>query len=147
MAVSDFYPFRDNQKITAAQLNEIFTEIQNGNFFLDVAEIGYQINSLATRVSAIEVRMDNLEAQISYQRKRQQFTMSLHQTRIELEDVPRLDSEIVAINGAVCSKSGIPTGFVGDYSITGQVITLNPLWAPQIIAGDIVVVSYEFEVS
>ncbi len=146
MAISDFYPFKPNQKVTNEQWNELFTAIQNGTFFLDVEPIAKQLNSISTRVEALEIRMDNVEQTLAYQRKREQFVTEIHQQFVDLEDVPRLDSEMVFLNGQAMSKSGIPYGFVGDYSIDGRRITFNPAWHPQILAGDVIVVEYEFEV-
>lgn len=144
--ISDFYPFRDNQKVTAAQWNELMTAIQDGSFFLDVAPIADQIYSLANRVTAVEERLNVLEPIQAFQRKRLQYQLTSHQTRIELEEVPRLDSEMVALNGTILSKSGIPLGFNGDYTVDGNVINLSTAWQPLIVDGDMVVVNYEFEV-
>ena len=35
MSIPDFFPFHDNQKVTAAQWNELFEAISNGEFFTD----------------------------------------------------------------------------------------------------------------
>jgi hypothetical protein len=146
MAVHDFWPFHDNQKITASQWNELMVSIQNGSFFLDTAPIADQINSLSARQTALELRVGELEALKSYQHKTMQYQLAQHQVRIELENPARLDSEILALNGTVLSKNGIPLGFVGDYAIDGNVITLNDAWIPLVAEGDMLVVNYEFEV-
>jgi hypothetical protein len=58
-----------------------------------------------------------------------------------------MDSEILAINGMILSRSGLPTGFVGDYSISGSLIMFNPILALQIVDGDMLVISYHYEVT
>ena len=147
MPISEFYPFKDNQKVTAAQWNELFLAIQTGQFFLDTDSIAADLNSLAKRVEALEIRMDDIESVQAFQRKRQQIVAVAGQVRYEMEDVPRLDSEWISLNGQVLSKTGIPASFTGDYTLDLNVITLNPAWEPLIKAGDIVVISYEFEVN
>jgi hypothetical protein len=146
MAISDFYPFVDGQKITAAQWNELFGAVASGALFNDDTFIGGQIEALANRVTALELRMDYLYNLRARQRKRQQFVLTQGQTTIVLDNVPMVDSEMVSVNGQVWSKTGIPEGFVGDYSISEKTISINPDQAINIVAGDVFVVSYEFEV-
>lgn len=146
MAIGDFYPFSDNQKVTAAQWNELFTAIANGSFFTDATAVGAQIATLEARVTALENRVDAIASLKYRQRKRQQFVLSAAQGTIVLDNVPMTDSEIVAVNGQIWSKTGIPAGFVGDYSISERILTINPEQAINIVAGDVLVVTYEFEV-
>jgi hypothetical protein len=146
MAISDFYPFQPNQKVTTEQWNELFAAIANGEFFLDGTYVSEQIKTLADRVTSLEGRMDYLYSLKARQRKRQQFVLENNQGTVVLDEAPMLDSEIISYNGSNWSKTGIPMGFTGDYSLSERTITINPDNATQIIDGDVLVVTYEFEV-
>ena len=146
MPISDFYPFQDNQKVTAAQWNALFTAIANGEFFLDESFVSEEIQNLAARVTSLEIRIDYIYNLKARQRKRQQFILTDNQESVMLDSVPLIDSETVSLNGQVWSKSGIPEGFVGDYSLSGKTLTFNPEQSTLMVAGDIFVVTYEFEV-
>ena len=146
MAISDFYPFQPGVAVTAAQWNELMQAVQSGEFFLDAAPIATQLNGIAARISSLELQVARLNTTTAYQKMRDQFSLAAQQVVVTLDETPRLDSEVVFLNGAAMSKSGIPVGFTGDYSISGSTITFNPEWQPQIRAGDMVVVSYEVAV-
>ncbi len=146
MAINDFYPFEDGQVITAAEWNELFSAIADGSFFTASSPISDQISTLADRVAALEARMNGVASMILRQRAREQFVLSANQASIVLSNAPVLDTEMVAVNGQVWSKTGVPTDFVGDYSLTGNTITFNPEQVVNIAAGDVVVITYDFEV-
>lgn len=146
MGIQDFYPFKDNQKISAAEWNELLAAIASGEFFTDEAVVSESIQGLAARVSSLEARVDYLYGLKARQRKRQQFILAANQASVVLDNVPMLDSETVSLNGQVWSKTGIPEGFFGDYSLEERTITINPEQSINIAAGDVLVVTYEFEV-
>lgn len=72
--------------------------------------------------------------------------MTAGQPFIGLAHAPILDSEIISIGGQVLAKTGVPFGFVGDYTISGSTLTFNPELASQIEAGETLVIHYRYEV-
>lgn len=146
MAIEDFYPFRDNQKITAAQWNELIDAIRDGSFFLDETAIGTEIHTLTDRVEALELRMDHVELIRTWRTIREQFVLTEHQEYVQLTHTPILDTEQPVLNGMTLSKNGIPMGFVGDYYMDGSRVQFTAERALNIVAGDQLVVIYQFEV-
>jgi hypothetical protein len=124
--ISDFYPFTDGQKITAAQWNEIFGAVQDGTFFLDTTPISDSIATLADRVTALELRVDNLELVRAWRTNREQFILTAGQTYLQLTHTPILDTEVPVLNGMTLAKNGIPLGFVGDYYMDGSRVQFTP---------------------
>lgn len=147
MPIQDFYPFNDGQKITAAQWNELLDAIRDGSFFLSDAGIGNQIQNLEDRVVVLEQEVAFLKGYNARSFIRAQFELTLGQASVDMVDVPILDSEMVHLNGLMLSKTGVPAGFVGDYSLSGSIITFNPELKNQIVAGDILTIVYQKEVS
>ena len=144
MAVNDFYPFRPNQKVTVEQWNELFDEIRSGYFFLDDTPISGMIYTLNQRVTAIELRMDTLEAFRNRNWQKHQEPLIAGQTQVTLAHPPVLDSEFVHLNGICLSKTQVDYGFVGDYTLDGAVITLHPDVAIEVLEGDVLNVCYQY---
>jgi hypothetical protein len=144
--ISDFYPFQDNKKVTAAMWNELITAIQNGSFFLDETVIGGEIHSLVDRVEALELRMDYQESIKAWRTIREQFILTENQEYVQLTHTPLLDSENLILNGISLAKNGIPLGFVGDYYVEGSRIQFTAERILNIEAGDQLVIIYQFEV-
>lgn len=142
----DFYPWQPGQTIKAEDLNELVRAIQDGTIFLNTTYLSEQLSTTSTRLNGLEQRVTFLESQAALLSIREQFTLAAAQGIINLSKTPSLDSEIVILNGLSLSKSGIPLGFVGDYSLAGSTLTLNPDLATQVVAGDILVVVYRYEV-
>lgn len=146
MAIEDFYPFTAGKKVTADQWNELIEAIRNGSFFLDNTIISGEIATLADRVTALELRMDQQEAVKGWRMIREQFVLSENQDFIQLSNTPLLDSENLVLNGVSLAKNGIPLGFEGDYYMDGSRIQFTPERILNIEAGDQIVVLYQFEV-
>lgn len=146
MAIEDFFPFVDGQRITAEQWNELFTAIRNGSFFLDTTPISEQIVSLSDRVTALELRVGELEQIQKWRMMREQFVLTDHQSYIQLSHTPLLDSEDPILNGMSLAKNGIPVGFLGDYYMDGSRVQFTDERKAEIFAGDQVVVLYQYEV-
>jgi hypothetical protein len=143
----EFLPFEEGQIITADDLNALIGAIQNGSIFIVPSALGTQLNTLGSRLNSSEARLDILESFIARQTQREQFTLTIGQSIINLSKTPLLDSEVPALNGLFLAKSGVPVGFSGDYSISGSQITLVPELASLVESGDIFIISYEFEVT
>ena len=146
MAIDDFYPFVDGQRITAAQWNELFGAIQNGSFFLDTTPISEQLTSLADRVTALELRVNELEYIQKWRMMREQFVLEDHQSYVQLTHTPLLDSENPVLNGMSLAKDGIPLGFTGDYYMDGSRVQFTDPRKALVVNGDQIVVIYQFEV-
>lgn len=141
----DFLPFREGQVLKAEDLNALVTAIQDGTIFLNTSYISEQLSNSGTRISGLESRVTYLESLISEISIREQFSLSSGQSIVGLSKTPNLDTELIFLNGLSLSKSGVPNGFIGDYSISGSTITFNTELASQIEAGDMLVVKYSYE--
>ena len=141
----DFYPWQEGQVIKAADLNKLVESIQDGTVFLNTTYISEQLSSTSTRLNGIEDRVSFLEGQQGLLNIREQFVMVLGQTLVNLSQTPVLDGELLFLNGLSLSKSGVPVGFVGDYSLAGSTVTFNTELSSQIVAGDILVAMYRYE--
>jgi len=142
----DFLPFEEGQTITPEDLNALVGAIQDGSIFVGTSFVGDLVSTLGDRVTALEARTDVLEAVQAKQRAREQFSLTAGQSVINIAKVPLLDSESVSLNGINLSKTGLPVGFVGDFSLSGSVITINTELAATVEVGDILIVMYDFEV-
>lgn len=145
MAINDFYPFQENRKVTLAEWNELFNAIRDGSFFLVDAPIAGQVANLAARVQLLEQENTVLKQIKSRSFAKMQVAAQALQSSFDLGDhVPIVDSEQVFLNGVALTKTGVTQDFVGDYSIDGKVITLIQDVANEIVAGDIISVSYQY---
>jgi len=146
--MADYYPIETGQTITPTLWNSLVEAIQNGSIFSDASFIGEQVATLGSRVTALEDRVTVLEGYQARQTKREQKVLTAGQSTITLANPPLIDSELLIINTCVMAKTGIPTGFVGDYSLPAgsSTITLNSQLAMQIVDGDLAVIVYEYEV-
>ena len=138
----DFLPFETGQTITADDLNQLVTAIQDGTIFLNTTFISEQLATSSSRLNALESSVALLEAQQTVLAIREQFTMTSGQAIVNLSKTPVLDTELLSLNGLSLSKTGVPISFVGDYSVAGSTITFNVELASQILDDDLLVVTY-----
>jgi hypothetical protein len=146
MAINDFYPFQPNKKVTLEQWNELFEAIADGSFFLQGAPIADLVATLASRVAALEQSMAFLSALKGRNFAKKNAVLADLQSQVTLTHTPVLDSEQVFLNGVALTKTGVDIDFIGDYSVDSMVITLHPDVAREIAAGDILSVTYQYEV-
>lgn len=146
MANLNFFPFVPGQVVTTDQWNRIFNSIADGSFFSDATAVSASVRSLSLRVTSLELQMAYVRAIQGRQYKREQFVMTAGQTTVNLQNSPKQDSDVYTMNGVNLSKSGYPIGFIGDLTLSGSLITFNPDLSNQIVAGDILVVTYQYEV-
>ena len=146
MAINDFYPFQENKKITLAQWNELFDAIRDGSFFLVDAPLAEGVASLAERVTVLETENAFLRQIKGRSCAKNQYALVALQSQVTLTHVPATDSEQVFLNGVSLSKTDVDSEFTGDYSIDGKVITLHLDVSREIVDGDIITVSYQYEV-
>jgi hypothetical protein len=147
MELDDFYPFVDGQPVTAAQWNFLFGLIASGEFIVGGTALGDELANMSGRLTVLEQEVAYLKQLKSKQSKREQFVLTAGQTLVDLQNPPILDSEVISIEGVFMSKTGLPVGFVGDYSINGATITINPELTSNIEGGEIMVVVYQYEVN
>ena len=112
----DFYPWQPGDVIKAEDLNALVQAIQDGTIFLNTTYLSEQLATTSSQLTNLTQRVTYLESLTALASIREQFTLTAGQSVISLSKVPSLDSEIVVMNGLSLSKTGIPTGFVGDYS-------------------------------
>lgn len=144
----DFYPFKEGDRLTPAVLNAFVESIMDGSIFSSTATnfVASTMATIGARVTSVEARLVVVEALQAKSRIREQVVLTLNQPSFTLSKTPLIDSEMISLNGMSMSKSGLPIGFVGDYSISGRVITINPELANQILDGSIVVAAYEYAI-
>ena len=142
----DFLPFEDGQVITASDLNALVQSIQDGTIFLSTTIISGQLQTMSTSIINLDTRVGYLESLMAQLPIREQFSLTAAQGTINLSKAPLLDSELVFLNGLSLSKSGVPVGFVGDYSVSGSSIVLDAELSSQVIDGDMLVIQYRYEV-
>ena len=142
----EFYPWHEGQVIKAKDLNDLVESIQNGTIFLNTTYISSQLNTSSTRLNGLEARVTYLESLQAFLSIKEQAVLTAGQSFIGLAHAPILDSEIIAIGGQMLAKTGVPSGFVGDYTISGSTLTFNPELASQIEAGETLVIHYRYEV-
>lgn len=142
----DFLPFQTGQLITADDLNALVAAIQDGSIFLNVSYITTQLSTTGVRLTDLEARVAYLESLQASLAIRDPFILAAGQSVVNLAKTPILDTETLFLNGAGLAKTGIPIGFVGDYTISGSVITFNSELATQILDGDQLAVCYRYEV-
>jgi hypothetical protein len=142
----NFYPFKEGDRLTPDVLNNLVESIMDGSIFSTSASslVASTMATMGARVTSVEARLVVVENEQAKSGIREQFVTTLHQGTLTLSKTPLLDSEMVSINGMNLSKSGIPSGFVGDYSISGRVITFNTELANQIPADAVLVVVYDY---
>lgn len=141
------YPLTAGQKITAEFMNELIAAIQDGSIFTSTSFVSDLITTLDTRVATLENQVSALVPVLEVRAQREQILLTAAQASVTLTKPPTMDSDILSFNGQVLSRTGTPAGFVGDYSISGSLITFNPSFSLQIEDGDILVVSYHYEVT
>lgn len=146
MAISDFYPFQENKKVTLEQWNELFAAVQDGTFFLADAPITTGVANLSQRTDALEQEMAVVSQIKARNCAKFQVAATALQSVITLPHAPIVDSELVFLNGVALTKTQVDADFVGDYSLDGTVITLILDVSSGIVDGDIISVSYQYEV-
>jgi hypothetical protein len=142
----DFYPYQPGQVLTADDLNALVAAIQDGSIFTTVSFVSSMVTTLDARVTTLEDQIPELQAKLGVLFKKKQISLTTGQSIIGLDNVPMIDSEIIALNGVVLAKTGTPIGFVGDYVISGSTVTLATELALQIINGDRLVITYAYNV-
>lgn len=140
----EFYPWQTGQVVKAEDLNELVEAIQNGSIFLNTTFITEQLNTNDSRITGLEDRVSYLETLQGLISIREQFVMTTGQALVNLSKVPSLDTELISLNGLSLSKTGVPVGFSGDYSLSGSTLNFNVELSSQIEAGDILVVTYRY---
>jgi len=140
------FPIPPGTLITAELLNQLVASIEDGTIYSQSSFVGDLVTTLETRVATLEAEVAVLEAEHSTVSIREQFQLSAAQGTIPLSHTPQMDAELVFFNGLSLAKSGVPLGFSGDYSISGSTLTLASSLAPQVVAGDLLVVVYRYQV-
>jgi hypothetical protein len=140
----DFFPFQEGQVLEASDLNELVEAIQDGTIFINTTFISSQLSTASSRLNGLEARVTLLESLQATLSMREQVELSAGQGAVNLSQVPILDTELLFLNGMSLAKSGIPIGYVGDYSLSGSTITFNTELSSQILAGDVLVVQYRY---
>jgi hypothetical protein len=146
MALPFPYPLTAGQKVTAELFNSLIAAIQDGSIFTSVSFVGDLVTALNTRMATLEGRVDVLELGHSYVFARNQYTLAVGQQTVLLDQVPRLDSEQLFLNGQALAKDNIPVGLSADYTLSGRTVTFTHDLSLQIIEGDRLVVTYAYEV-
>lgn len=145
MAELDFLPFVEGEVLTPAILNALVDAIADGTIFTSATELTEALSTMGQRLDLIEDRVTALEALNKYSSIREQFTLTESQATVALSKAPRLDSELLFLNGVGLNKDDVPSGFVGEYSLAGSTIALGPGLIAQIAAGDILAVKYDYQ--
>jgi hypothetical protein len=144
MAIS-WFPLQEGQLLTAAMINEMIAAIQDGSIFTSAAFVNDLITTLDARVDSLEAQVNTLNQVAHFLSIREQFTLTAGQSIINLTNAPEIDSELLFMNGMSLAKSGIPISYIGDYSLSGSIITLTSELALQVVDGDLLVVAYRYE--
>lgn len=142
----DFYPWKEGQVIKSKDLNALVEAIQDGTIFLNTTYISDQLSTTSSRLTGLEDRVTYLESLNATLGMREQIVLTAGQGIIGLSKTPILDTELLFLNGISLSKSGVPSGFIGDYTLSGSTLTFNTELSSQIVAGDMLVVSYRYGV-
>jgi len=144
----DFLPFKEGDKLTPAVLNELVGSIRDGSIFTESAEnvVGDVMTTVSDDTHSLEARVTILESSMPGRMTREQFTLTDLQESQAISKVPVVDSELVFLNGQLLSKTGVPLGFVGDYTLTNRTFAFNPEVYARIVAGDVLVVTYWYGV-
>jgi hypothetical protein len=144
MAIS-WYPLQSGQKLSAKLFNELVEAIQDGSIFTSVSFVSTLVTTLESRIATLEAQIAILQDYQQLNSIREQFSLTLGQGTIILNQVPILDSEMLFVNGMALAKTGVPIGLSADYTVSGNTINLTTELALQIQAGDILVVTYRYE--
>jgi hypothetical protein len=146
MAIEDYFPFTAGRTLTIEEWNELFNAIRDGSFFLDDDHVAGAIFSLSERVLVLEQEVSFLKQLKGRNFQKHQAVLTEGQGQVTLALAPVTDSEQVYLNGMALSKTGVTQDFIGDYTLDGAVITLHPDVAFEVGEGDILTVSYQYEV-
>lgn len=139
------FPISAGQLITPDLLNQLVAAIQDGSIFTSVSFVSDLITTLDTRVSALESQVAVLELRQAFSNIREQLAPTPGQTTVVLSHPPILDSEHIYLNGISLMKSGIPPGFVGDYTINGNIITFGNSVALSFLTTDQIAILYQYK--
>lgn len=147
MATLSFLPFVDGVPILAADLNQLVQSIIDGTIFSATATgvVPAIITPLSASVATLQAQVANLQSFVRLISYRQQFQMTSGQSTISLSKLPVLDSELVFLNGISLSKDDLPPGYIGDYKISGSLITLDPAVSVAILSTDVIEIVYQSE--
>ena len=140
----DFLPFEEGDKITPAKLNALVAAIMDGSIFTEDASnsIGEIMGAVHNELTSLEGRVTVLEEHGNSRPFREQFTLTAGQTSQSISKVPDTDSEIVSLNGQVLSKTGVPLGFIGDYTLINRTFNFHIDVSQRVETGDTLIISY-----
>jgi hypothetical protein len=127
-------------------MNSLILSIQDGSIFTSPSYVADLVTTLDGRVDVLEDEVAALNLGHIYVFAREQFVLTVGQSAVTLEKTPKIDSEQVFLSGAALSKTDIPSGYEGEYSISGSTITLSNTIALNVQDGDGLIVTYAYEV-